>query len=301
LKCSHCDSEAITFIRYNGSHLCASHFRRYVEKRVKREIRRQVELRRGDVLAVAVSGGKDSMVTLHLLHHILKGKVELDIHCLTVDEGISGYRPQSIEKVEDICAKLDIPHHLLKMEDSCGRGMDEIAPQTGDSTPCTFCGVLRRSCLNAKARELGANYLATGLNLDDTAQSILMNFIRGDVERLARMGPHKKVQPGLVPRIQPLRMIPEKESYLYAMVSGIDFHDAPCPYADRALRNQYRSILEQLEDRSPGTRFSILSSYDSMAPMLRQGFPSAQLGRCECGEPALGGRCQACLLLERLR
>ncbi|MDD3398697.1 MAG: TIGR00269 family protein [Candidatus Methanomethylophilaceae archaeon] len=299
MKCSHCDSEAVTYIRYNGSHLCPSHFRRYVEKRVKKELRRQVELRHGDVISVAVSGGKDSMVTLHLLHHILKGKVDVEMHCISVDEGIAGYRPDSLLKVQALCDELDVPYHQVSFQELFQKGMDDIAPRAGDSSPCTYCGVLRRKGLNSKARELGSDYLATGLNLDDTVQSIMMNFTRGDVERLARMGPHVKVQEGLVPRIQPLRIIPEKESYLYALLSGLDFHDGTCPYADLALRNQYRRLVDELEDRSPGTRFSILSSYDTLAPMLRANHPAAQLHRCDCGEPCMTEKCKACQLLER--
>jgi len=299
VKCSHCDSEAVTYIRYNGSHLCSSHFRRYVEKRVKKELRRQVELRHGDVVSVAVSGGKDSMVTLHLLHHIMKGKVDVDMHCISVDEGIAGYRPDSLLKVQALCRQLDVPYHQVSFQELFRKGMDDIAPRAGDSSPCTYCGVLRRKCLNSKAREIGSDYLATGLNLDDTVQSIMMNFTRGDVERLARLGPHVKVQEGLVPRIQPLRIIPEKESYLYALLSGLDFHDGTCPYADLALRNQYRRLVDELEDRSPGTRFSILSSYDTLAPMLRANHPSANLKRCDCGEPCMTEKCKACQLMER--
>jgi uncharacterized protein (TIGR00269 family) len=247
---------------------------------------------------VAVSGGKDSMVTLHLLHHIMKGKVDVDMHCISVDEGIAGYRPDSLLKVQSLCRGLDIPYHQVSFQELYQNEMDDIAPRAGDSSPCTYCGVLRRKCLNSKARELGSDYLATGLNLDDTVQSIMMNFTRGDVERLARLGPHVKVQDGLVPRIQPLRIIPEKESYLYALLSGIDFHDGTCPYADLALRNQYRRLVDELEDRSPGTRFSILSSYDTLAPMLRANRPAANLKRCDCGEPCMTEKCKACQLLD---
>jgi len=104
------------------------------------------------------------------------------------------------------------------------------------------------------------------------------------------------VQPGLIPRIQPLRMIPEKESLLYAMLAGIPFHNGICPYSDEALRNQYRSIIDQLETRSPGTKHSIISSYDQLLPMLSSSVRPAELGKCECGEPTLGERCKACEL-----
>lgn len=300
VHCSHCDSEAVTYIRYNGTHLCESHFRRYLEKRVKREIRRQVELKHGDIVSVAVSGGKDSMIALHLLHHILKGKIDIELHCISVDEGIAGYRLPSLEKVRSLCSKLNVPYHEVSFQEVFQTDMDLVAPRSGKNTPCTYCGVLRRKCLNSKAREIGSRYLATGLNLDDTAQSIMMNFTRGDVERLARMGPHLKVQKDLVPRIQPLRTIPEKECYLYALINKIDFHGGACPYADSALRNQYRQMVEELEDRSPGTRYSILSSYDAIAPLLRQNHPPAKLNSCSCGEPTMTEHCKACLLIDRL-
>src|SRR5207249_11348636 len=115
----------------------------------------------------------------------------------------------------------------------------------------------RRAARSRAAREVGADYVATGLHLEDTAQRSLMNSARGDIEKLARMGPHEPRQPGLVPRIQPLRMIPEKEVYLYSLLQGIEFHDATCPYAERAQRGRFRDIVHRLEEESPGTRHAI--------------------------------------------
>jgi len=301
VKCDLCPFDAVTYIRYNGSHLCSEHFKAYVERRVKREIRKQVDLKPGDVIGVAVSGGKDSMVTLHMLDRILNHRDDIEIHCITVDEGISGYRPPSIDIVRDFCRSRDIQLHVVSFEKEFGLTMDQVAPLSVDNTPCTYCGVFRRKCMNDVAEEIGASYLATGHNLDDVAQSIMMNFVRGDVERLARLGPHKKVQPGLVPRIYPLRMIPEKESLLYAMVAGIRYHDGTCPYWEAALRNQYREIIDDLEMRSPGSKFSIVSSYDKILPMLSNYVRPAGLRRCHCGEPTLGSECKACELSEKMR
>jgi uncharacterized protein (TIGR00269 family) len=299
--CTKCNKPAVTFIRYNGTHLCHDHFVDYVRRRVKREVRKQLDLRPPEIVAVAVSGGKDSSVALVLLSEILGSREDVEVHAITVDEGIDGYRPPSLERAEQLTARIDVPHHVISFQDEFGETMDSISPHAGERTPCTYCGVLRRKCLNVKAREIGADVLATGLNLDDTVQSIMMNFTRGDVERLARMGPHVKVQPCLVPRIQPLRAIPEKETYLYAILEGIEFSDDSCPYSDPALRNDYREMVDSMEHRSPGSKFSILASYDTMAPMLRECFPPAHLKRCECGEPCLGERCKACSLLEDIR
>lgn len=299
-QCFKCDGRAVTFLRYNGTHLCRGHFLDYVEKRVKKELRRQLDVSPGIVIGVGLSGGKDSSVALLLLSRILGERKEVDLHAITVDEGIEGYRPQSLDKARRLTRRLGVPHHVISFREEFGQEMDRIVSQLNGRTPCSYCGVLRRSCLNRAAKRIGASVLATGLNLDDTVQSILMNFTRGDVERLARMGPHRKVQPGLVPRIQPLRAVPEKESYLYAMLEGIEFSDDECPYADLALRNEYRRIVDELEDRSPGTRFSILSSYDAIAPLLRERYPPASLHECECGEPTVGESCKSCELLSEI-
>ena len=296
-SCDLCSHDPVTYIRYNGTHLCADHFKKYVEKRVKREIRKQTDMRSGGTIAVAVSGGKDSMVTLSLIKDVFGDRPDIDIRCITIDEGIKGYRDDSIGIVKEFCRSINVEYVQVSFRDSLDVTMDETAPLSGDSSPCTYCGVFRRKLMNDAARKMNAKYLATGLNLDDTAQSIMMNFVRGDVERLARLGPHKKVQPGLVPRIQPLRLIPEKESLLYAIVSGIPYHDGECPYASEALRNQFRATIDDLENRSPGTRFSIVSSYDTILPMLLDNLPPADLKRCECGEPTLGTQCKTCELV----
>ena len=143
--------------------------------------------------------------------------------------------------------------------------------------------------------------MATGLNLDDTCQSIIMSFSRGEIERLARLGPHRKVQKGLVPRIQPLRLIPESESTLYAVVNELEYHDLECPYAPEALRNSYRDVLARLEDEYPGTRHSMVKSYDEMVPCLEKTFQAARLNTCACGEPTMGTRCKACELIGSIK
>jgi len=293
MKCDQCSREAVTLIRYNGTHLCDEHFISYVEKRVKKEIRKQIDVRSGDTIAVAVSGGKDSMVTLHILDMVFRERKDVSLCAISIDEGIEGYRPPSLEIVKKFCDERNIPSYVRKFSEM-GMEMDTVAKVTEDNSPCTYCGVFRRKLMNDQARLVGAKYLATGHNLDDMAQSVMMNIVRGDVERLARLGPHSKIRPGLIPRFHPLRLIPEKESLLYAIVSGIPFWDGECPYYKEALRNQYRDVVDQLEDRSPGSKFSILSSYDTLKPMLEEHIAPAGLRECSCGEPAIGERCKAC-------
>ena len=299
--CLKCDREPITLIRYNGAHLCEEHFQEFVERRVRKEVRKQVDLDGMSRLGVALSGGKDSSVALAILVDVLSNRKDLQILAITVDEGIACYRPKTMEKARELCRLLGIEHHIIRLQDEVGKTMDQIAQRTKARTACTYCGVLRRKCMNKLARDLNADALATGLNLDDTAQSILMNFTRGDVEKLARLGPHGRLQPGLIPRIQPLRSIPEKESYLYAILRELPFSADECPYADAALRNEYRRIIDELESKHPGTRHSILNSYDAIRPLLQRNYQPASLRQCQCGEPTSGERCMSCELLEEVR
>ncbi len=299
-NCDKCNRRSVSFIRYSGAHLCREHFFDFVEKRVKHELRRQVTLGGRERIAIAVSGGKDSTVALHLSARMLGAVRGLELAAITVDEGITGYRPSSIPIVRSNCDLLGIEHIVVSFEDLFGMTMDSIAAKNRELATCGYCGVLRRAAMNRAARAWKATHLVTGLNLDDSAQSIMMNFARGDVERLARLGPHRSVQPGLVPRLQPLRTIPESETTLYAMLKGYRYHDLECPYASEALRNDYRGVLADLEDKHPGTRHSILRSYDDLRPALERCFPPAVLKKCSCGEPAVSGKCKACELLGSL-
>jgi uncharacterized protein (TIGR00269 family) len=301
MNCDRCLASAVEWVRYSGEHLCRDHFLGFVEKRVKRELRSQVDLRGGARVAVGMSGGKDSTTTAVLLSDFFGKRRAVELIGITIDEGIATYRPAGIDSAKRTCQHLGIEHRVLGYKETAGRTMDAVVTLDPTAIPCSYCGPFRREALNRAAREVDADYVATGLNLDDTAQSILMNVARGDVERLARLGPHDTRQPGLVPRLQPLRMIPEKEVYLYALLRGIPFHDATCPYAERAQRGRFREILYRLEEDSPGTRHAIVRGYDQMRSLLQAKFPPASLNACaRCGEPTGNVICKACELRERL-
>jgi uncharacterized protein (TIGR00269 family) len=300
--CSKCKKPAITFIRYNGTHLCKDHFFEYFERRVKKDIKKQGRTEGSSKIGVAISGGKDSTVALYLIHDIFSKRPNIDLFGITVDEGIKGYRDESINYTKKNCDKLGIEHHIISFNNIVGKDMDEITLIKNELGECSYCGVFRRICLNKKAKEIGIEKLVTGHNLDDMSQSILMNFVNGDMQKLARLGPHKKVQPGLVPRMLPLRVIPEKEVALYAILKNIEYHDAECPYSTRALRGEFRDIIDSLEYKNPGTRHSILNSYETIKDLLLKKYPPVELNKClKCGEPTSQALCKTCILIDKIK
>jgi uncharacterized protein (TIGR00269 family) len=281
--------------------LCRDHFIEYFEKRVKKDIKKQGKTEKNSKIAIAVSGGKDSTVTLNIINDIFSKRTNIDLYCITVDEGICGYRDVSLNFVKRNCKKLGIDHYVISFKDTIGKTMDEITLMRDELGECSYCGVFRRLCLNKKSKELEIDKLVTGHNLDDMAQSILMNFVNGDMQKLARLGPHKKIQPGLVPRMLPLRSIPEKEVALYAIIKNIEFHDAECPYSTRALRGVFRDIIDSLEYKNPGTKHSIFNSYNDIKDILLEKYPPADLNKClKCGEPTSQKLCKVCILKSKI-
>ena len=300
MKCSKCGREAVTFIRYNGTWLCRNHFMDFVEKRVKKEVRKQ-PFPKG-IIAVALSGGKDSLVATYLMHKITEKDAGREVHAITVDEGIKGYRDRTLKIAKKFCREYGIPHHIISFKGEYGFTLDDVSKVRGELAECTYCGVFRRQCINKVAEKIKAKAIAMGHNLDDVAQTILMNFVRSDIERMARMAPHKKIQPGLIPRILPLRSIPEKEATLYAYLMGFDISEDECPYAVRAMRGTYRDFLVNLEKNHPGSRHSILKSFLELEDCIREKYPPASLKACEkCGQPTSEKICMACQLKEKVK
>ncbi|MCL4325282.1 MAG: TIGR00269 family protein [Candidatus Thermoplasmatota archaeon] len=295
--CSLCKRDSIIYIRYSGSNYCEMHFIDFIKKRVRENLRNQVLFKKGDRIAVAVSGGKDSMGMLKLLKEVVPPIPDLKLIAITIDEGIAGYRDITVPKVKKFAEMLNIEHRVISFSDIYGITMDDTVIKKKDYTPCTYCGVWRRKAMNIISREFDADYLAVGMNLDDISQSILMNFTKADIARLSRLGPHNIRQENLIPRLLPLVTIPEKEMYMYAYITGIEFHKSSCPYYSTAMRNIYREVVNKLEERMPGTRHSILQAHRTILPMLQERYPMESINTCKiCGEPSVKEICKSCEL-----
>jgi len=126
VPCAKCESPSVAWIRYSGAHLCRGHFLGFVEKRVKEELRRQVDLRPGVRIAVGLSGGKDSSTATVLLHDIVAPRQDVELVAITADEGIASYRPGGIEHAKRLCADLGIEHRVVPYRDTVGFEMDRV-------------------------------------------------------------------------------------------------------------------------------------------------------------------------------
>lgn len=299
--------EAFFFRLYSGEKLCRKCFAESIEEKVRATIAKYQMFEFDDRIAVAVSGGKDSISLLHVLAKIERDYPKASLVAVMVDEGIEGYRDEALEIAGENCRKLGVEHHVVSFKELYGYKLDEIVKRLkqkgdGELTPCAYCGVLRRKALNTAARSVRADKLATAHTLDDETQTILLNIFHGDVLRIAREKPvtdetHSK----FVQKVKPFCEIPEKEIALYAYVRKIRFQSMPCPYASEALRNDIRIMLNRAEERHAGLKFTIFKSIEKIRPALEGIAKKGELRECsECGEPTTEKVCKTCQMLRQV-
>jgi uncharacterized protein (TIGR00269 family) len=307
--CTACKTREAFFSRqYSGERLCKRCFAASIEAKVRATITRYHMLRFDDHLAVAVSGGKDSLSILYILAKLRKFRPQTTLTAVTVDEGIKGYRDEALEIAANTCRKLEIPHHVVSFKGLYDFTLDEMinrAREKGQTelTACAYCGVLRRRAINEAARQVKADKVVTGHTLDDEVQTALMNLFHGDIARLAKEKPvTSEVHPLFVQKIKPFCEILERESALYAYVKKIAFQDTPCPYAGEALRNDIRGMLNCMEMKHAGTKFTVFKAFERLRPAIEETERKKSFKTCmECGEPSALELCKTCELLRHVR
>ncbi len=306
---------------------CETHFKEEFARQMRRTVREFHMIKPGEKVAVALSGGKDSVVMLHQLSS-LREKLPMELFAILVDEGIAGYRNPTIAVARRECRKLEVPLHIVTFKSETGKSLDEMLTRTRNKGACTYCGVFRRLLLNKSARRLKADKLALGHNLDDAAQTVLLNLYRNEPARMARFWPVSVEEEGekemeqtkgpsemeqnkdssfFVPRIRPLISIPEREVALMAELEEYGICHQSCPYAAEAMRQTVRAQLNAMEDRYPGTKKRIFNSWIERGKKEhgradeKSHQPAAALQLCRtCHEPTSGRECMACRMKTEL-
>jgi uncharacterized protein (TIGR00269 family) len=297
--CACCTEPSVIYQQNSHRHLCGTHFIQDVEQRVFLGIKKNAMIRQKDRIAVALSGGKDSTALLFLLARHLQRWRDVSLIAVTVDEGIDGYRHETIKAAEQVAEKVGVEHHIISFQDLFGDSLDTLL-KGREEQACTVCGILRKKALSEAAKKNGATRIATGHNLDDEAQSVLMNVLRGDLPRLVRDSA-ADIPDCFIPRIKPLAEIPEKEIASYLFIQGMFLFLPECPYTRFALRGDVRSMLSGLEHRNPGTMLRLVESKKTIEKYLARSSVSDPLHRCrQCGDPCSGDLCQVCRLRQSL-
>ncbi|HEY6586753.1 MAG TPA: TIGR00269 family protein, partial [Nitrososphaeraceae archaeon] len=258
----------------------------------------------GDKIAVGVSGGKDSLSLLLVLNNIFERKKTNDIIAITIDEGIDGYRNESLRIVKDFCSKLNVKNEFFSYKELFGLNMDEsmLLRPSEKMTSCSICGTFRRRAIDIAADYVGANVIATGHNLDDHLQSFMINIIAGDVNRIGWIYP-EPIYYGKneLKKIKPFIEIYEREIVFYALQQNIPFQSEQCPYQDESIRSEIREFFNSLEETRSGVKYNTYNSLLKISKILKN-YDSSVKNKCRiCGHDSTRAVCSVCKNIKILK
>jgi len=298
--CTKCGRNAQLKRPKTGDKLCKDCFYACFEEEIHHTIVENNLFTSGDTVAIGASGGKDSTVLAHIMKTLNERyNYGLNLILLSIDEGITGYRDDSLETVKRNKIQYDLPLKIVSYEELYGWTMDAIVKHVGRKNNCTFCGVFRRQALDRGAVIMKANKIVTGHNADDIAETVLMNILRGDIARLQRCTMITTGSDSGLPRCKPFKYTYEKEIVMYAYFKKLDYFSTECIYSPNAYRGHARTYLKDLEAIRPSSIIDIIHSGESMS--VKTGVKMPTQGLCQkCGYISSQALCKACVLLEGL-
>lgn len=246
----------------NLQKLCKECFFLVFETEIHNTITSAGLFHRGEKVAIGASGGKDSTVLASILK-TLNERYDYGLHLvlLSIDEGIKGYRDDSLATVKRNQQQYEMDLEIVSYKELYDWLMDEIVSCAGIRSSCTYCGVLRRQALDRGAAKLGIHHVVTGHNADDMAETVLMNLLRGDTVRLENSCAILTLSAGSpIKRSKPFKYAYQKEIVLYAHYKKLDYFSTECTYAPEAFRGTARELLKGLGAIRPSCIMDIIYS-----------------------------------------
>jgi cytoplasmic tRNA 2-thiolation protein 1 len=277
-----------------------------IEQKTLRTMSKFSMLNYNDRVAVAVSGGKDSLCLLYIMKKLFDSRdCGADLIAITIDEGIDGYRSESLKIVEDFCSSLHMQNKILTYKEIFGINMDEAMVLRGHDkmTSCSICGTFRRRAMDLAAESVGANVLATAHNLDDQVQSFMINILAGDIDRIGWTYPEPvQYASNKLKKIKPFVEIYEQEIVFYALNRHIPFQSEECPYMHESIRTEIRQFLNKFENDHPGIKYNIFNSITKISRVLKTSMRMPEANACSiCGRECTSDICGVCKTVRSLR
>jgi uncharacterized protein (TIGR00269 family) len=269
-----------------------------LEKKFEETIKKYSLCDKNEKILVALSGGKDSTVTGYLLK-----KLGYEIEGFHIDLKIGKYSEDCLNAVKELCKDLDIPLHLYDIKSEMGSGMCylrsavQARPEMkGKIKNCAICGVIKKWVFNREARKIKADKIATGHNLDDEAQTFLMNIFKASIKLSANSGPITRniANEKFIPRIKPLFYVLEDDIRTYAKKKKLPVVYEKCPCSIDSYRVQVRNFLE---NRPGKEKENILKNFESISERIQKTKDTRMKYCAVCSEPSRNDLCKKCELL----
>lgn len=219
------------------------------------QVRRCVEdyhmIDAGDVVAVGVSGGKDSLVTLTALARLRAFyPIPFTVRAITLETGAPG---MSFDAVADLCRQLEVPYTRIQVP-----VYDIVFNQRKEKNPCSLCAKLRRGSLNTALTDLGIRKIALGHHYDDAIETLLMNLLFEG--RIGCFQPVTYLDRTGITQIRPLLYCREDDIRRTVERLHLPVVHNPCPANGSTRRQEVKDLIHQLEGRYPDIKQKLFGS-----------------------------------------
>ena len=210
------------------------------------QVRRCVEdyhmIDAGDVVAVGVSGGKDSLVTLTALARLRAFyPIPFTVRAITLETGAPG---MSFDAVADLCRQLEVPYTRIQVP-----VYDIVFNERKEKNPCSLCAKLRRGSLNTALTDLGIRKIALGHHYDDAIETLLMNLLFEG--RIGCFQPVTYLDRTGITQIRPLLYCQEADIRRMAAKLCLPVVKNTCPMDGHSRRQEVKELIASLEERYP--------------------------------------------------
>lgn len=300
MKCDRCENVAVYSRKYSGENLCSVCFSDSIVRKTAKTISRYNMIRNDELVCVAVSGGKDSLTLLHILDKMSK-KHNFRIKVITIDEGIDGYRNEALEIVKNFCERINVEYSVYSYKDLFDLTLDEALNLRDNekTSSCSICGTLRRRAIDYAGKDIDADVIATGHNLDDNLQSFFINLLSGDTNKIGWMDPD--TSKNSLRKIKPFSEIYESEIVFYAFTNEIPFQSEPCPHMNEGIRTEIREFLNSIESQHSGIKNNLFNSFLKISEIVRNANDKEKRSCPICMNECTGEICSVCNLVLKLR
>ena len=219
------------------------------------QVRRCVEdyhmIEAGDKVAVGVSGGKDSLLTLTALARLRDFyPISFQLEAITLETGTPG---MSFDAVAELCRELEVPYTRIHVP-VYQIGFEERK----EKNPCSLCAKLRRGSLNTALTERGIHKIALGHHYDDAIETLLMNLLFEG--RIGCFQPVTYLDRTGITQIRPLLYCREDDIRRTVERLRLPVVHNPCPANGSTRRQEVKDLIHQLEGRYPDIKQKLFGS-----------------------------------------
>lgn len=219
------------------------------------QVRRCVEdyhmIEAGDKVAVGVSGGKDSLLTLTALARLRDFyPISFQLVAITLETGTPG---MSFDAVAELCRELEVPYTRIHVP-----VYQIVFEERKEKNPCSLCAKLRRGSLNTALTERGIHKIALGHHYDDAIETLLMNLLFEG--RIGCFQPVTYLDRTGITQIRPLLYCREDDIRRTVERLRLPVVHNPCPANGSTRRQEVKDLIHQLEGRYPDIKQKLFGS-----------------------------------------